>query len=780
MSETYTSTVRSRVAGLAEEEQVISGVAVGIGDVTRGLSGDQKVWPEEELEAAASTLEGVPVKPLHSDTKVGEVVQAGFASGRGVVYEAEITDASLAKRVASGGLEVSIEARHADGGTAEIPQGEAMRATDINFDGLALVQQGAAPSASAGMGESAALSVADIHATLEEDDPASTEGDSEDIDISEDTETGLENKVEEHNEEAPESKQVTLGTLKKVYRRGAGAWFSSNRGATQQQWAYARVNAFLEDLMADDPLNAGNDNDLSPDGYNPPEGEMSASLVEVNGTEVNIEPPERVINAVEAGFDAKEEFADAIGDCGTGVGEEIGQTILDGELTPEILVSGGDIASNSPATYLAGHEGDVEPDGPPTSWTEEEWTGGCGEVQQSLWGFHLDWFEDTKEELEMAMEDEEAAYHQDEEADMAETPDEYIFDNPGEAVEKAQEMGLEGAGDEIIHTHNEGEDTIFMPASSHEALMDMLREMGEIAEAAETKNIGPIDFEGTAEGELDESEIPNDEFEGHYLNPGENKSDSSFPLVDGDGNLRRGNLDAGWNLRGQGDLGMPRDVAERVMLNLGLVFGPEGSEENPISEDSYDEAREAGIEIGTPFAAETSANDPTDGEDAGGEHDTGKQTRFNAHMSETEEELRARLSEKDDRIAELENQVEQFEEEREDVAREYAEALSGDSPFTAEELTEKFEVSELREKFDATEDATLADTEAATRSGGSENTEDAELSESESEEVAEHREVIAELSGSDKMIATKERERRAETVAEMTGEDADTILEQES
>jgi len=773
--------VHSRVAGLADSEQVISGVAVGVGDVTRGLSGDQKVWTAEELQAAADSLEGTPVNPLHSESAVGEVIRAGYDSGRGVVYEAELEDSSLARQVADGQLEVSIEARHADGGTVETDRGEAMAATDIQFTGIALVQHGAAPSASATPGEAAALSAADIRATLEEDDPASTEGDAEDIDISDQTETGLENKVEEHNEDAPESKQVTLGLLKKVYRRGAGAWFSSNKGATQQQWAYARVNAFLEDLLNDDPLNAGNDNDLAPDGYSPPEGEMSAGLVEVNGTEVDLSPPSRVVNAAEAALEAKEEFSDQIGDCGTGVGEQRANQIVDGDLAPEDFLTR---ENGTPyPTYLDSHSEDAPPtDDPPTDWGKEEWTDGCGPVQLALWGFYQDWAEGVKDELESAMEDEDMAYNRDEDANMAEVPDEFIFDNPGEAVEKAQEMGLEGSGDEIIHTHGEDEDTVFMPAPSHDDLMDMLKEMGEIetADMAETKNIGPIDFEGTSDGELDESEIPNDDFDGHYLNPGENKSDSSFPLVDGNGNLRRGNLDAGWNLRGQGDLGMPRDVAERVMLNLGLVFGPPDSEDNPLPQDAYEQAEEDGIEVGTPYAAEAAgeADDPITGEDSDTVADStdDQSTRYNAHMSETEEELRARLSEKDDRIAELETEVEQLEDEREDVAREYAEALAGDSPFSADELAERFEVSELREKFEDTEDATLADTEPATRSGGSENTEEAELSDTEEKEVSEHREVIADLSGSDTTIAEKERERRAEQVAELTGEDTDTIL----
>ena len=58
-----------------------------------------------------------------------------------------------------------------------------------------------------------------------------------------------------------------------------------------------------------------------------------------------------------------------------------------------------------------------------------------------------------------------------EEASAAATPKEYIFDNPGEATKKAKEMGLDG-----IHSHKEGDKTIFMPGPSHEALMKKIGE----------------------------------------------------------------------------------------------------------------------------------------------------------------------------------------------------------------------------------------------------------------------------------------------------------------
>lgn len=58
----------------------------------------------------------------------------------------------------------------------------------------------------------------------------------------------LKNKVREHN--SKHSRKVTLSQLKKVYRRGAGAFSSSHRpGMSRGGWAMARVNMFLR-MMA--------------------------------------------------------------------------------------------------------------------------------------------------------------------------------------------------------------------------------------------------------------------------------------------------------------------------------------------------------------------------------------------------------------------------------------------------------------------------------------------------------------------------------------------------
>jgi len=64
------------------------------------------------------------------------------------------------------------------------------------------------------------------------------------ITFSEKVTNALKEKVKNHN--AKYSKKVTLSQLKKVYRRGLGAFSATHRpGKSRAQWAMARVNTFL-------------------------------------------------------------------------------------------------------------------------------------------------------------------------------------------------------------------------------------------------------------------------------------------------------------------------------------------------------------------------------------------------------------------------------------------------------------------------------------------------------------------------------------------------------
>lgn len=87
-----------------------------------------------------------------------------------------------------------------------------------------------------------------------------------------------------------------------------------------------------------------------------------------------------------------------------------------------------------------------------------------------------------------------------------------------------------------------------------------------------------VSWDGTSSGKLEESGIPNDDFESHYLDAGDTKSDSSFPVVDGNGNLRAGNVNSAWDLRGQGD-----GVSEECLRSLDNAF-----DENVLPDTAYE------------------------------------------------------------------------------------------------------------------------------------------------------------------------------------------------
>ena len=99
--------------------------------------------------------------------------------------------------------------------------------------------------------------------------PDSAKNPSGKITFSKEVTKQLSNKVKEHNAKGKGSK-ATLGMLKAVYRRGAGAYSTSHAPKMSRHgWAIARVNAFLTLLRTGKPSNSAytQDNDLLPKGH---------------------------------------------------------------------------------------------------------------------------------------------------------------------------------------------------------------------------------------------------------------------------------------------------------------------------------------------------------------------------------------------------------------------------------------------------------------------------------------------------------------------------------
>ena len=96
----------------------------------------------------------------------------------------------------------------------------------------------------------------------------------QDRQISAKTEKALQNKVKEHNEEVNNaaSKRTTLGTLKKVYDRGIGAYNTNPASvrpnvSSPSQWAMSRVNSFLFVLRNGRFQGGKHDTDLLPESH---------------------------------------------------------------------------------------------------------------------------------------------------------------------------------------------------------------------------------------------------------------------------------------------------------------------------------------------------------------------------------------------------------------------------------------------------------------------------------------------------------------------------------
>jgi len=119
--------------------------------------------------------------------------------------------------------------------------------------------------------------------------------------------------------------------------------------------------------------------------------------------------------------------------------------------------------------------------------------------------------------------------------------------------------------DHSKHNPDEGEENARAPFSRH------------VAELEQTYDVEvPIEYDDIQDGMLEEPNLPTDGYEPHYLFARDTKSASSYPVVDDDGSLRRGNVDAAWNLRStvrdSDDYEMDLETFEKMLLNLNTKF----------------------------------------------------------------------------------------------------------------------------------------------------------------------------------------------------------------
>jgi len=686
MSTQTQSTFTSRTAGLAETEaddtHVINGVAIGAGDVTHGLSRKSKVWQPDELRAAASTLEGAEIKALHSDAVVGEVTKAGFEPGVGVLYEAELEDEKLAAGVASGRLSVSIEATHFDGGTVDSPEGKAMAATNITFDGLAMVQKDAAPSASAKPGQAAALAVMpdEVHAALAGE---------EDVDL----------------------ESAAAADIDDLSNGSVVAWQTGNGTL-----AYGRVLAVIR---GDQELGPEHDDEISVTApaavirvYRPTQGgEWTETDVVKARKPGSLRPLSNFPAAPQleaaAAADSREHLTDAPTECREcGDRERTFNTMRCPECHPEMTpedhppLATADEAEiedwqEAQAAALAGGAYEVTNLSPEDvdEWTDDEWDGDAVEAELP----NPSEVDDAADVLDQTM----ALVPADGEARDSKSSWKAPFRAGVDApVNTRALVAIDGA----LSGARGGFDDVSEEAA--DSLADWTSSMLSAA---------PDDLYGVEEAEAAASDPE----------------------------------DSGADGAGSDD---PAGASSSSRDN------------DPASDDPDTET-----------AAAAESNQPTD-------------TTTTTSMSDDDDpedvqELKARLSDKTERIDTLEEQADELEEENErlseraeavDEAEEaYAEALAEHVPRGAEELQDDLSLDQMREWLADIDEANLAeDVEPSVRSGNDPSgTETANLSEAERERKSELEAKLSELEEKEGPLAEKEQERLEAELAEVTGGD---------
>lgn len=151
----------------------------------------------------------------------------------------------------------------------------------------------------------------------------------------------LENMRDNHNDRyKAQSKKVDLGTLKAVFRRGAGAFSVSHRpGMTRNQWALARVKTFLKLVGTGQRKKAyTTDLDLLPKGHPQRTEKKSESLaVPDKYSHIGFKPPQGVRDAAKKALEVRASKPESQRGM-TAVGIARARDLMNGEtLSPETV-----------------------------------------------------------------------------------------------------------------------------------------------------------------------------------------------------------------------------------------------------------------------------------------------------------------------------------------------------------------------------------------------------------------------------------------------------------
>ena len=284
--------------------------------------------------------------------------------------------------------------------------------------------------------------------------PGSAKKPNKSIKVSKETEARLRKMMTEHNKKVAskgKGSKASMGMLKSVYRRGAGAFSRSHApNMSRGGWGIARVKAFLYLLRNGRPSNPNykQDNDLLPkshprasfdEDYDEDWDEELIEGAEYQGRKVRLNKPFRTPKG-------PKKFA-------VYVENEKGTVVIVRFGDPNMEIKRDDPQRRK--NFRSRHNCDNP--GPKTKaryWSCKMWERG-----KSVTEYTSSEFNKTDDVVVESMGC-GCGCSDTVEAKMIRKD---VFDNPGEAQERAKELGLDG-----IHSHKEGDITVFMPGKTHE------------------------------------------------------------------------------------------------------------------------------------------------------------------------------------------------------------------------------------------------------------------------------------------------------------------------
>ena len=298
------------------------------------------------------------------------------------------------------------------------------------------------------------------------------------IKMSKETEARIRKLMTEHNKKVAakgKGSKASMGALKSVFRRGAGAFSRSHApNMSRTGWGVARVKAFLYLLRNGRPSNPNykQDNDLLPKshprssakadiedeepfiydfpeyedwGFESPTIELEAA--EYQGKKVTLNKPFRTKGG-------KKKFA-------VYVKNPSGRVIIVRFGDPNMEIKRDDPKRRK--AFRDRHNCDTAKDKTtPRYWSCRQWRGGNKVEANEDEDMDEEYYEEFYDEEEELIEASEPCCGGCAEKTAKELRKD-VYDNPREAGARAEEIGCEG-----IHSHKEGDDTVFMPCSSHE------------------------------------------------------------------------------------------------------------------------------------------------------------------------------------------------------------------------------------------------------------------------------------------------------------------------